>query len=68
MKTIQKYQCEVCGEEYAVRDDATNCENWHKIPQAIVRVQHIPRDIRNTGYPVAVTVRMSDGKEVVYKR
>lgn len=68
MKAVQKYQCEVCHTEYASDKAAQDCENSHKIPLAIVRVRHLAMAQNGTGYPVSVTVRMSDGKDITYKR
>ncbi len=68
MKTVQKYQCEVCHTEYAKKEDAVSCEKNHKLPQSIVEARHLPRAQNGAGYPVTVTVLMSDGKEVIYKR
>ena len=68
MKTVQKYQCEVCHTEYAKKEDAVRCEKNHKVPQTIVNARHLPIGQNGTGYPITITVRMSDGQEVTYKR
>ena len=68
MKTVQKYQCEVCHTEYGKKEDAAACEKNHKIPEAITHTRHLPKSQNGTGYPVTITVRMSDGKDIVYKR
>ena len=68
MKPVQKYQCEVCHTEYAKKEDAMSCEKNHKIPQAIVSARHSPKGQNGTGYPISITVHMSDGQEVTYKR
>ena len=68
MKTLQKYQCEVCHTEYARKKDAEDCEKSHKIPLSIAGARHLARAQNGTGYPVAITVHMSDGKDITYKR
>lgn len=68
MKQVQKYQCEVCHTEYAAKEDAMRCEKNHKIPQAVVSARHSPQGQNGTGYPITITVRMSDGKDIIYKR
>ena len=68
MKTVQKYQCEVCHTEYAAEKAAQECEASHKLPLSIVNVRHLSTGQNGTGYPVSVTVRMSDGKDITYKR
>ncbi len=30
MKTLQKFQCEVCHTEYAKKEDCQKCEKGHK--------------------------------------
>lgn len=68
MKVMGKYLCEGCGTEYADRRLAEDCEKCHKYPVSIVRVRHLSKGQNGAGYPVSITVKMSDGKEVVYKR
>lgn len=68
MKPVQKYQCEVCHTEYAKKEDAMHCEKNHKVPQNITSARHLPIGQNGTGYPITITVRMSDGQEVTYKR
>jgi len=68
MKTIEKYLCEVCNTEYADKQQAEACEKNHKKPVKIVDVRFLPMRQNGTGYPVSVTIRMDDGKEVIYKR
>lgn len=68
MKTLQKYQCEVCHTEYAREKDAEECEKSHKIPLTIKSARHLAKAQNGTGYPVAITVHMSDGKDITFKR
>lgn len=66
MKTIQKYLCEVCRTEYKNPEDAASCEKFHRIPEAIIAVQHDKKGMIYEGNPRTITVRMNDGAEVVY--
>lgn len=68
MKAVQKYQCEVCHTEYVSEKSAQDCESSHKIPLSIVHSRHLALSQNGTGYPVSITVRMSDGKDITYKR
>ena len=68
VKALQKYQCEVCCVEYATEHAALDCEASHKLPQSIVKARHLPKGTGRDGYPVTVTVRMSDGQDITYKR
>ena len=44
------------------------CEKNHKIPQTIASARHIPIGQNGAGHPISITVHMSDGQEVTYKR
>ncbi len=43
-------------------------EKNHKIPRSIIGARHQPKSQNGTGYPITITVRMSDGQDVTYKR
>lgn len=68
MKTVQKYRCEMCNTEYADKAVATSCEKNHKIPQSIASARYLSQAQDGRGYPVTISVLMSDGSTVVYKR
>lgn len=68
MKTVQKYRCEVCNTDYADKAEAVSCEKNHKIPQSIVSARYLSKNMNDLGYPVSVTVRMSNGEDIIYKR
>ena len=68
MKVVQKFRCEVCHTEYAAEKAALEGEASHKLPLAIVNARHLSMGQNGTGYPVSITVRMSDGKDITYKR
>ncbi len=68
MKVIQRYQCDVCHTEYTDRNRAEACEKSHKQPAKIVDARYLAMAQNGAGYPVSVTLKMSDGKEVIYKR
>ena len=68
MKVIEKYRCEVCHTEYADRRQAEACEKCHKLPHKISGTRYLPMSQNRAGYPVSVTIKMSDGEEVTYKR
>lgn len=68
MKVIEKYRCEVCHTEYSDKRKAEACEKCHKKPVKISGARYLSMGQNGTGYPVIITVKMSDGKEVTYKR
>jgi len=68
MKVMQKFQCEVCHTEYAAKGDAIACEKNHKLVKAVEELRYLPKSQNGGGYPVSITVRMSDGERLIYKR
>ncbi len=68
MKVIEKYRCEVCQTEYTDRKQAEACEKCHNHPVKIIGTRYLSMNQNRAGYPVCITVKMSDGKEIIYKR
>lgn len=68
MKTLEKYQCEICNTEYKDKYIAKKCENSHKKALEISDVRYLPLSQNGNGYPTTVTIKMSDGKQIIYKR
>ncbi len=68
MKVMQKFQCEICRTEYATKKDAMACEKNHKLVKAVEELRYLPKSQDGKGYPVSITVRMSDGEKLIYKR
>lgn len=68
MKTLNLYQCEICGTKYNDEATAATCESGHLQPVKIVSAQF--RSIKNdaTGFPMRVVLEMSNGEEVQFKR
>lgn len=68
MKEIKRYACEFCGTEFADKSKAQACEKTHQAPKSIVACRYNSVEVCATGYPQTVTLRMADGKDVIYKR
>lgn len=68
MKEVKQYICEGCGTQYADKAKATECEKNHKNVVNILYERFLPKKNDASGYPISITVKMMDGKEVVYKR
>lgn len=66
MKEIQKiyYQCEGCFTEYGSEEDAKRCEAMHVPIQRISRIEYRQAE----KLPVFITVRMEDGRELIFNR
>jgi len=68
VKKIEKYRCEVCGTEYADRKVAEECEKGHKTVEKIQSARYQPITLNRKGYPVSISVLMSDGQAITYGR
>ena len=68
MKKIEKFCCEFCNREYNTKNDAKSCEENHKTPIKIENSRHRPRNEDYSGYPVRISVKMSDGNTISYVR
>ena len=68
MKEITKYWCEICHTEYANKTACSKCEQSHVTAEKIVGQRHLSLSQNGKGYPVTVTIKMSDGTEQIYKR
>jgi hypothetical protein len=68
MKEVKQYICECCGVLYADKVKAQECERNHKSAINILYQRFLPKKNEASGYPISITVKMADGKEVVYKR
>lgn len=66
MKKIDLYQCEICGTQYKEKSKCQDCEKSHVKPVQIVEEKFMPKNC-NGKYPVHITVKMADGKNVTYK-
>ena len=68
MKEVKHYICEICGTEYNDKSKAVKCEKGHCKPVEIVKSRYLKIEDNAKGYPIKITVKMADGKEVEYKR
>ncbi|MBP3772441.1 MAG: hypothetical protein J6I53_07110 [Treponema sp.] len=67
MKKVELYVCEVCGTQYKEKIKCSECEKSHVLPTQIIGWKYMPKTF-NGGYPIRITVRMADGKDITYKR
>ena len=68
MREMKQYVCEGCGTPYADKTKAQECEKNHKAVTTVLQQRFLPKSSDASGYPIRITVKMADGKEVVYKR
>lgn len=67
MKKVELYVCETCGTQYKEKIKCSECEKSHIRPAQIIGWKYMPKTF-NGGYPIHITVRMADGKDITYKR
>lgn len=63
MKEITSYVCEMCGTGYKAITDCEKCEESHIKIKKIEKAQYYP----SYKYPIAITVKLEDGKTIRYK-
>ena len=68
MKEVKHYICEICGTEYSDKSKAQGCEKGHRKPVEITKASYVSISNDRTGYPMRITVKMSDGSEHIYRR
>lgn len=84
MKETTLYICEICGERYADKKEAENCEAAHIKPKKLTKTMkfHPYKSGKNPAltryeasqvsqvsqYPEWIDIEMQDGKTVRYKR
>ena len=67
MKEMKKYQCEICGTEYADKAKAVHCEQNHKTI-TIKKIFYHPFEMSNCGLPYKIEVADKEGKTYIFKR
>ena len=67
MKKIDLYQCEICGTKYKEKYKCQECEKSHVKAAQIIEEKYMPKNC-NGEYPVYIIVKMTDGKNIMYKR
>ena len=66
MKEIKLFECEFCKKQYPNEDLCIECEEYHMLPQEIVKFKYDKYAL--VKYPNTITVLMSDGQEIVYNK
>ena len=67
MKQVNLFVCEVCGTQYKEKQKCRDCEKSHVRPVQITGEKYMPK-LCNGEYPVHISVRMTDGKTITYRR
>lgn len=68
MKEIKLYKCDICETQYKSKEECKKCETSHIKPKEITGTRYLNVNENAKGYPLTVSIKMSDGKTVVYKR
>lgn len=68
MKEKILFECELCHTQYAAKIDAQCCENNHKRVISIYAERFLSEKQDGSGYPIDVTLVMSNGEKIKYRR
>ena len=68
MKEVKHFICERCKTEYNDKQKALHCEKNHKDVVSVENNRYLPITNDATGYPIEILCKMSDGKEVKFRR
>ena len=68
MKKIELYQCELCGTEYKDKKQEEECEENHVETIEIVSCKFVKKALISDGFPISITVKSEDGREMTYER
>ena len=76
MKETTLYICEICGERYADKKEAENCEAAHIKPKKLTKTMKFhpykcgkdPFLCKPNQYPDWIEIEMQDGNTVRYRR
>ena len=68
MKELKLYQCELCGTQYADRNQAKKCEEYHAKDIEIVKCIYCGMNKCEDRFPVHIWVQSKDGREAMYRR
>ena len=68
MKELKLYQCEICGTRYKSKEECKKCETGHINPEEITGARYRGVNENAKGYPLTISIKMSDGQTIVYKR
>ena len=63
MKERKLYMCEVCGVEYADKNEAIKCETGHKRGLKIVKSYYKGINCVSSGFPTKIWVCSENGSE-----
>ena len=62
------YVCEKCKTAYSCEKECLNCENGHKPAKRVRDQKYVALGVDSTGYPTYVSLVMSDGAIVRFRR
>lgn len=68
MREVKHFICEICGTEYNDKKKCADCEKGHIKPEEINGAKYVSITNNKSGYPLAVHIKMSDGKIITYKK
>ena len=69
MKELKLYQCEVCGTQYADKNEAKKCEEYHTKDLEISDCKYSGMNVCGISgrFPLKIWVKSKDGEERIYR-
>ena len=67
MKEKRIFVCEICGTDYADKENAKNCESGHKTKLTIKNMKYVAMSRNGSGFPVTIDIMSEDGTVKKYK-
>lgn len=68
MKTVNKYECEICGVTFSSKERCLECEKSHSKPVSVTAMEYAPKSFYNDGLPIKVKVTFENGVAIGYRR
>lgn len=67
MKTVTRYMCDICNEEYLTEATAAACEGRHITNLSLVDTEYEAVFGRGLRFPVRVVLQSPDGEKMIYR-
>lgn len=67
MKTVMRYICDICNEEYLTESTAVACEGRHITNLSLVDTEYESVLGRGLRFPVRVVLQSSNGEKMIYR-
>lgn len=67
MKTVTRYKCDICNEEYSDEAMAAECEQKHIMDLKLISAKYEAIPLRGLRFPVRVVLQSPNGERMAYR-